>query len=742
MSIIIKNLKKLFFSIFLLGISTSCLAIPGLDDRMVIQTIDAKNISNDKEGNLILEGGVLIVTNLVQFKTDRALYNQDKGTIELFDNTEVISSNLLIDTSYILANLKESSFKMRKGELNFKDQSYGNAEELYIKTSGDVVLLNTSLNNCSEEDPAWQIETKQIELLQEKNNAIIRGIKFRIGKLPVFYFPYIRTAYGNERQTGFLSPSLKQGGDGLDISLPYYINLAPNYDLEISPRFIADRGFGGSSEFRYLTESSLGEVKLAFISGDKEYKKDVKEKTNRWKASWMHNGNAEDKLLTKLDIKSTSDEYFFRDIGGGQFGESKTSYLPRKASIGWKSDPFLLQLTLNNYQILNPFIEDEYRSMPKVLFSYNFRKKNFVASVKSSYSKFKKDQQDFIKEQFSEVERTHFGPELSYLIKYPSSELKLSLGSDILHYKNNIKSENSYSPWIETTYKVFLEKEANNRFSYLTPILKYIYVKEKGDLNFPLIESRIQTASFNNLYRRSSYSGIERNPDINKLIAGIEFSSLGSSSNFSNFTFYLGKAFYLKKIESLFDSEKVSSSPLIGEFRYYMGKNSWSNGLIEWDHSAKKVNSSSFGYVFENDKNTRLELRSIYRRKDVNPSFLPWSDIDKPTKQFELVSQIPLNSSWSIYGRWLNDRETSKSLDILFGIQYSNCCLKVGVMKRKWLDEDYFSWQNKYKSAFSALSEGYDPVRLRDNVYFFIELKGLGRLGKKVSRIISSTALE
>ena len=225
----------------------TCLAIPGLEERMVIETIDAKNILNDENGNLILEGEVLIVTNLVQFKTDRALYNQDKGTIELFENTEITSSNLLINTSYILANLTDSSFKMKEGDLNFKDQSYGNTEELYIKTSGDVVLLNTRLNNCSKEDPAWQIETKQIDLIQETSNAIIRGIKFRIGKLPIFYFPYIRTAYGNERLTGFLSPSLQQVGDGIDISLPYYINLAPNYDLEISPRLIADRGFGGSS---------------------------------------------------------------------------------------------------------------------------------------------------------------------------------------------------------------------------------------------------------------------------------------------------------------------------------------------------------------------------------------------------------------------------------------------------------------------------------------------------------------
>ena len=103
---------------------------------------------------------------------------------------------------------------------------------------------------------------------------------------------------------------------------------------------------------------------------------------------------------------------------------------------------------------------------------------------------------------------------------------------------------------------------------------------------------------------------------------------------------------------------------------------------------------------------------------------------------------MPIAGPISIFGRWLKDSETSKSLDILYGFQYSNCCLKIGLMKRKWMDEDYFSWQNNYSSAFIALSKGHDPTRMRDNIYLFIELKGLGRLGKKVSRIISSPKLE
>ena len=56
--------------------------------------------------------------------------------------------------------------------------------------------------------------------------------------------PILRTAIGNKRMTGFLAPSLSQGSKGLDISMPYYFNLAPNYDLVLSPKIITSRGAG------------------------------------------------------------------------------------------------------------------------------------------------------------------------------------------------------------------------------------------------------------------------------------------------------------------------------------------------------------------------------------------------------------------------------------------------------------------------------------------------------------------
>ena len=86
--------------------------------------------------------------------------------------------------------------------------------------------------------------------------------------------------------------------------------------------------------------------------------------------------------------------------------------------------------------------------------------------------------------------------------------------------------------------------------------------------------------------------------------------------------------------------------------------------------------------------------------------------------------------------------ESNSSKDILFGFQYSNCCLKAGMMKRKWEEQDYFSWRKDFQDPYFAISKGYDPIRLRDNIYIFIEFNKLGRFGEEISEVISSTLLD
>ena len=84
-----KILELYALGIFLLLAPVVLVADQLLDEKIIIKTIDAKNISNDEKGNLILEEDVIIITNLLEFRTDKAIYNQTEGTLELKARTEI-----------------------------------------------------------------------------------------------------------------------------------------------------------------------------------------------------------------------------------------------------------------------------------------------------------------------------------------------------------------------------------------------------------------------------------------------------------------------------------------------------------------------------------------------------------------------------------------------------------------------------------------------------------------------------
>ena len=121
---------------------------------------------------------------------------------------------------------------------------------------------------------------------------------------------------------------------------------------------------------------------------------------------------------------------------------------------------------------------------------------------------------------------------------------------------------------------------------------------------------------------------------------------------------------------------------------------------------------------------------------------MPWFDKDLPISQLELLTQWSISDQFTIFGKLLKDNEMHKSKDISFGFQYSNCCMKAGLMKRKWKDQDYYNWYASPTEAFQALESGINPELQRDNIYFFFELRDIGRIGKEISEVISSTLLE
>ncbi|SVE10730.1 uncharacterized protein METZ01_LOCUS463584, partial [marine metagenome] len=107
-----RKLSVILISLVTLIHLDMCIAEDQEKKEVKIESIKAENISNDKDGNLLLEGNVLIKTNILDFQTDKASFNPSKGLLELLGNVEVSGLDIKINSRKIKANLKQQSFSV------------------------------------------------------------------------------------------------------------------------------------------------------------------------------------------------------------------------------------------------------------------------------------------------------------------------------------------------------------------------------------------------------------------------------------------------------------------------------------------------------------------------------------------------------------------------------------------------------------------------------------------------------
>ena len=108
---------------------------------------------------------------------------------------------------------------------------------------------------------------------------------------------------------------------------------------------------------------------------------------------------------------------------------------------------------------------------------------------------------------------------------------------------------------------------------------------------------------------------------------------------------------------------------------------------LEMNDSASKIDKAFISFGYSKEKGEMLGIRGIYDREVTFLETSSWIVSPTKIKQAELIMNWPISDSISLFGRFNKDFDINKSLDLSYGFEYSNCCLKVGLMKRKWIEE-------------------------------------------------------
>ena len=608
-------------------------------------------------------------------------------------------------------------------------QLRGRAER--IARNGAVVELDTTtVTSCPPGDARWQIRAASIRLDAATELATSRHARLQLGGVPVFYAPYLRFPVSAGRNSGFLVPDIYRGRDGIDLSVPYYINLAPNYDATLTPRWVARRGLGIEGEFRHRRRQTDTELAAAFLPGDRDYDGEFARTdsgtspggfspSDRWSLDIDHRGRW-GSFVTQVDFAAVSDNDYFGDFALEQGVASRVA-LERRGEVEYRRGAFVGRLLAQGFQRLESGPES-YRRLPELGISYAGSLAGPLGwSMGATWASF-----DSSAHAVMTGERYHVDPRLRLALNRPWGFVNLSggvrrTGYDLAEAPVGVDLRPRRSIRIGVLDAgVFLERDVSlssgagallgARSQTLEPRLYYLRQSYAAQDDLPRFDAAELTFSYRQLFRDNRYAGLDRIGDANRLSLGVA-SRLLDATGAEVLAARLGALVHLDEPRVGFGPSARADPDLVGELAGRLGPVRIVSRLA-WDAGADELAELGTGLAYRRD--ARRIVNIAYRRR--------FPDIDQT--DVSVHWPVPgLGDRVSVFGRWNHDWRHGQIVESFAGLAYGGCCLAVKLLWHRTMD----SPRNRSGSATTAES----------GLMLQISFKGLGGFGSKVdSRLV------
>ena len=696
--------------------------------------ITADQADLEEHGVSTLEGNVEITRDNQQLAADSIRYDRPGATADLNGNVHYWD-----DVLYLRSDRGHIDFGKETGL--FEDSNYvlrdnrarGMARELAHSYQRETSLTTVDYTTCDPEDNFWKLSAGSIHLDHVNEWGSAKNVMLKIKDVPVFYTPYMSFPLSDKRKSGFLFPGFGSSNrSGYELTVPYYLNLAPEMDATIAPRLMSDRGLMFTGEFRYLLGPGNGMLQAEYLPSDNELNDQ-----DRNLLSFTHEqpfaGSRGNLFLT---YNRVSDEQYFEDFGSN-IGLTSTRYLQRRADIAYGGNwygggSWNLRGLLQDYQTVDPSIPVQnhpYKRLPLIRFNARtpVRNRHLNFSLASEISNFDRGDDDNITDNVNGV-RLDLYPSVGYPIHTAYSFIEPRAGLRFTQYDLNDNSQlfdNSPSrllPVLSLDSGVFLERDLNllgaPMLQTLEPRLFYLYVPHENQTDLPVFDTGLYDFSFDSLFRDNRFTGVDRMGDANQVSLAVTSRLLDGMSGVERGYLSFGQIYYLHDRDVFLTTGKArteASSPFIAQAGVSLGRAWQLRGDLQWDpNNSKTEKLVAFAqYHPAPDKVINAGYR-VRRTSDSISASSKRTIID--IEQTELSFLWPLSHQWSVMGRWNYGLPENRSIDLFGGIEYNSCCFAIRAVGRRFLTDTEGNYSN--------------------GVFLQLELKGLSGIGRETGKFL------
>ncbi|MGH8120333.1 MAG: LPS-assembly protein LptD, partial [Gammaproteobacteria bacterium] len=590
------------------------------------------HISSDKaeleeQGISTLEGNVEINRDDQQVTADSVAYDRPGATADLTGNIQYWD-----DVLYMRSDKGHIDFSKESG--HFENTNYvlrdnrarGRADELEHEYKQRTDLHGVDYTTCDPEDNFWKLSADEIHLdhVTEWGNA--RNVVLRIKNIPVFYTPYMSFPLSDKRKTGFLFPSFGSSNrNGYELTVPYYLNIAPEMDATLAPRIMTDRGLMLAGEFRYLLGRGDGMLQAEYMPSDDEFDDD-----DRYLVGFNHQQSFWDSGKLFLTYNRVSDKEYFEDFGAN-INISSTRYLERRADLSYKGDWWNLSGKLQSYQTVDRTIPVEfrpYKRLPQVRFNAfsPARNRQLNFDLQSEISYFDRGDNDTVVNDVNGL-RFDLYPSLSYPIHTPYSFFEPRAGLRYTQYQLNDTgpffdtSPSRLLPVLSLDSGLFLERDTSlfgtPFLQTLEPRLYYLYVPHDNQTDLPVFDTGMYDFSLDSLFRDNRFTGPDRMNDANQFILAITSRILDPADGEEAGFISLGQIYYLHDRDVFLPDGKARteiSSPFIAQVGASFIEDWRLRGELQWDPNNNKTEKLAGFVQYHPDPDKIINLGYRVRR--------------------------------------------------------------------------------------------------------------------------------
>ena len=687
-----------------------------MPDNQALTFTFSDEIDGVVDREMKLKGRSQIRRNTTILKADEIIYDPDTDIADLIGNAQLIKDNTEFSGPRARFKVDARQGEMDQPSYELRDvRGRGKATKLTIETADLFVFDKATYTTCSPENLDWYFTASRVEIDQEQKVMTGKNGVMRFFDVPIMYAPYFSLPTSNQRRSGLLSPTIGyNSNNGLDIAQPYYVNIAPNRDLTITPRFMNRRGTLLGSDFRYIDPKYSGTLSGQFLNNDKIIGR------NRWKYDWQQRQLIAPAWNAYANMSKVSDSFYPIDFSYG-IGGAVTNQFRQELGTnygGIKNWNFTAR-TLT-FQTLQPdpsaTVVSPYNILPQVTANYSNRGNlntpgSYVGTFgrgpdltfSSDFTRFSYNTNNLYAPAsgmpqggaFSQADRTvikgsiampqitpgyYIKPKLSFQASQYSAALVNAPGRQIS--QPNAPVQGFALPTLSLDSGLAFERDAKEMKWFfgremlvtVEPRAFYVYTPFQSQAQTPLFDTADAGFGVTQIFGENTFVGGDRVADSNKLTTGLTSRILEANTGAERATVTLAQRqdFAGQRVglngtianpTRYSDTLGASTVRLMGNFNVDL--------FGQYNTELNRFVQSSIGAGWRPTPGRSLNFayRNVW-----NPPAAGSNSGVTTTDQYNAFGEWPVFKKYRLLGRWGYDALTAKTLNTLVGLQYDEDC--------------------------------------------------------------------